>query len=168
MSFGITINGLPAVLERLAALDEGGHRFGGMQAIVSPGMLAYAPFVSSGTRPHDIYPRNKAVLAWPAAGTPTRATGKAKAGGAMAFAMHVHHPGTKPNPYVEEAVGVATAGVVLRVTEAVTAIIGGGGAAVLAKSLEAGGLMVQSEIMHRAPVKTGTLRRAWHTDMAGL
>jgi hypothetical protein len=168
MAFSITVNGLPAVLERLAALDQGGHLFGGVSAIVTPGALNYAEYVSTGTRPHDIYPRNKRVLAWPGAGTPRRATGRARAGtpsSGMVFAMHVHHPGTRPNPYVEEAVAAATEGVVLRVTEAVTAIIAGnGGAALLGKALEASGLVIQSEIMHRAPVKTGTLRRAWHVQ----
>jgi hypothetical protein len=48
--------------------------------------VPYAPFVIHGTAPHDIYPKAARALHWGPAGGGT-------------FAMHVHHPGTKPNPF---------------------------------------------------------------------
>jgi hypothetical protein len=47
-----------------------------------------ATFVIEGTRPHDIYPRDKQALFWPSAEHPVK---------------HVHHPGTQPNPFGEQA-----------------------------------------------------------------
>jgi hypothetical protein len=80
---------------------------------ISPGSLGsdfaivqatagYAAYVELGTRPHVIRPRSKKVLAWSTggkrlSGRPTRA---ARRSGAMAFARLVHHPGTKPQPYL--------------------------------------------------------------------
>jgi hypothetical protein len=60
----------------------------------------YAAAVEFGTKPHIIRPRRAAVLAFPAAGTARRLSGKARKGGAMAFAKMVRHPGTKPQPYM--------------------------------------------------------------------
>lgn len=51
---------------------------------------AYALAVHKGTRAHDIVPVKAKVLAW-----------KSPAG--MAFAMRVHHPGTRPRPFLVEA-----------------------------------------------------------------
>ena len=59
----------------------------------------YAAYVELGTRAHDIVPRTKRVLAW-ASGGGARLTGSARKGAAMIFAMRVHHPGTKPHPYL--------------------------------------------------------------------
>lgn len=42
-----------------------------------------------GTNPHRIVPRNKKALKWD--------------NGAVHFAKRVHHPGTKPHPFVERA-----------------------------------------------------------------
>lgn len=52
---------------------------------------SYARYVVEGTRPHDIFPRNSSVLAFQWHGN-------------MVFAKRVHHPGTSPNPFVEDAV----------------------------------------------------------------
>lgn len=49
----------------------------------------YAPFVLHGTGPHDIFPVSAKALFWPGARHPVR---------------HVHHPGTKANPFGERAV----------------------------------------------------------------
>lgn len=58
----------------------------------------YAAYVELGTKPHVIRPRNRKVLAWPAGGA--RLSGSARRGGKMAFARVVHHPGTKPYPFL--------------------------------------------------------------------
>lgn len=59
----------------------------------------YAAFVERGTRPHIIRPKKKAWLAFPAPGSATLA-GRTKVGGRRIFAKVVHHPGTKPKPYL--------------------------------------------------------------------
>lgn len=65
----------------------------------------YARYVELGTRPHVIRPRNAQALRFPAKGTPVTLSGRARtgavrAGGAYAFAKEVHHPGTKPHPFL--------------------------------------------------------------------
>ncbi len=72
--------------------------FSGSQAIVEA-HANYAAYVELGTRPHVIRPKNKKVLAWPAAGS-ARLSGSTKRGGSSIFAREVHHPGTKPQPYL--------------------------------------------------------------------
>jgi hypothetical protein len=75
-----------------------------------------AVFLEEGTRPHEIKPRNGKVLAWPAKGTKRTLSGRAarsgsafnrKAGkfrkGAFVYARAVHHPGTKPSPFLMPA-----------------------------------------------------------------
>jgi hypothetical protein len=51
----------------------------------------YASFVVDGTRPHMIHAVNSSVLAF-------------KLNGHMIFAKSVHHPGTSPNPFVDQAI----------------------------------------------------------------
>jgi len=65
----------------------------------------YAAYVELGTRPHVIKPRNGKFLAFPAKGTATRLGGAptrdaVRKGGAYVFARVVHHPGTKPQPFL--------------------------------------------------------------------
>lgn len=47
----------------------------------------YAPYVIEGTAPHPIYPRNARALHFD-----------------DVFALHVNHPGTKPEPFPERAI----------------------------------------------------------------
>jgi hypothetical protein len=57
-----------------------------------------AAFLEFGTRPHVIRPRNKSVLSWSAN---RRLSGRARtASGRRFFAKVVHHPGTKPQPFL--------------------------------------------------------------------
>lgn len=49
--------------------------------------VPYWPFVYYGTRPHIIRPKQKKVLHW-----------------GNVFAAYAHHPGTKPNPWLDRAV----------------------------------------------------------------
>lgn len=68
----------------------------------------YAAFVELGTRPHEIRPRRKKVLAFPPAGT-GRLSGRARRGGPRIFAKLVRHPGTKPQPFLLPGVRKALA-----------------------------------------------------------
>lgn len=52
---------------------------------------AYASFVENGTRPHEIRPKNGKLLHWEAPQ------------GDHHFARVVHHPGTKPHPFMSFA-----------------------------------------------------------------
>jgi len=66
----------------------------------------YARWLEEGTRPHEITPNAKKALRWAASGagrrlsgTPTKAA-QAGGSGGLVFATKVHHPGTKPYPYM--------------------------------------------------------------------
>lgn len=50
-----------------------------------------ATYITGGTRPHVILPRNASVLRFEVAG------------GRIVFARRVNHPGTRPNPFPERA-----------------------------------------------------------------
>lgn len=52
----------------------------------------HGPFVHQGTRAHTIFPKNKKALRWAPQG-----------GGAFHFAKVVHHPGTKSDPFLYNA-----------------------------------------------------------------
>ncbi len=59
---------------------------------------SYAAYVERGTRPHVITPKVAKVLAW---GGPRRLSGALRSGAKPThFARLVHHPGTKPYPYM--------------------------------------------------------------------
>lgn len=52
-------------------------------------LVNYALFVEYGTRPHEIWPRNKKALWWPDAIFPRKM---------------VYHPGTAPNPFFQRGI----------------------------------------------------------------
>lgn len=66
----------------------------GLQATVKP-LAPYAPFVINGTLPHEIRPVRASVLRF-------------EAGGQVVFSALVHHPGTKPNPFLQKAAAQAS------------------------------------------------------------
>ena len=90
------------------------RKTGNLGRSISPGYITthealvvahagYAAFVELGTRPHIIRPRNRQALRFPAAGAKVTLAGRVRSGqgnGAYAFAKVVHHPGTKPYPFL--------------------------------------------------------------------
>lgn len=60
----------------------------------------YAGYVELGTRPHEIRPNRAKVLAWASSPSGRRLSGTPRRGAAMTFARLVHHPGTKPQPFL--------------------------------------------------------------------
>lgn len=60
----------------------------GNEAVIGP-TVPYAVYVEYGTAPHEIRPVMAKVLAFEVAGK-------------MVFTSIVHHPGTKPNPFIRE------------------------------------------------------------------
>ena len=65
------------------------HPSGGVWQIGVVG-VPYAGYVIDGTRPHEIKPKTASVLVF-------------EINGQKVFARSVKHPGTKPNPYQQEA-----------------------------------------------------------------
>jgi len=62
----------------------------------------YASFVEYGTRPHEITPRAAKALRF-AVGGNRRLSGSPRSGAPVVFARRVHHPGTKPYPFLVPA-----------------------------------------------------------------
>jgi hypothetical protein len=66
----------------------------------------YAAYVELGTRAHEITPRAKRALRWAASPEGRRLTGSPRSAaqrgelGGVVFATRVHHPGTKPHPFL--------------------------------------------------------------------
>lgn len=72
----------------------------------------YAAYVELGTRPHDITPAVAKVLAW---GGPRRLSGSLRSGAKPEFfAMRVHHPGSRPYPYLVPGAKIAVEGTGLK------------------------------------------------------
>ncbi len=66
-----------------------------------------APFLEYGTRPHEITPKVASVLRFAAKGVGVTLAGRVRSGevrrlgsGAYTFAKRVHHPGTRPYPFL--------------------------------------------------------------------
>lgn len=80
-------------------------RVEGDRVIIGPD-VPYAGFVEFGTKPHTIKPKaGKKVLTF-------------KVDGQTVFARVVHHPGTKPNPFVEDSFDAWTKSVGPEIAEA--------------------------------------------------
>ena len=87
----------------------------GEMAVMVYNKLPYAKYLEEGTKPHDIYPKNKKALAWPGmkggfgvqtSRSTNKMTGKALKSpvkGYVVFARHVHHPGTKALDMIKNA-----------------------------------------------------------------
>ena len=63
----------------------------------------YAGFVEFGTRPHEITPNARKALRWAASASGRRLTGSPRVGADVVFATRVHHPGTRPHPFMAPA-----------------------------------------------------------------
>ena len=74
----------------------------------------YAGFVEFGTRAHEITPRARKALRWAASPAGRRLSGAPRVGAAVVFARRVHHPGTKPYPFLVPGAKRAVAGSGLR------------------------------------------------------
>jgi len=77
----------------------------------------------------------------------------------------VHHPGTKPNPFLENALKEETGAIERHMAGAVAAVAEGAPSSTLRTALHGAGLLVEAKAKELAPVKTGTLRRSIHTTL---
>lgn len=165
LNLTVTVKNGIEVVGRLQIMSEAARVFGGSRASVYSN-LNYAHFVVDGTRPHTIYPRGEhsviathelvaahRALFWPGAVHPVAV---------------VHHPGTKANPFMQDALTAVGSQAEEAIASAAETIASGGGDAnTLKKALNTAGLLVQAEIMRRAPTgKTGNLRQSFHTELA--
>jgi len=137
---------LEAVTSRLTGLQVGIASIGNSMAVVGTD-INYAPMVVYGSRPHIIRPKDKQALYWRGAQHPVAL---------------VHHPGTKPNPFMQDGLLVSVPDVTQALAAGISATIAGT-PGVMPRALMAAGLVVQANIQRRAPVKTGTLRRSFAT-----
>jgi hypothetical protein len=78
----------------------------GAQASIKP-LAAHTVYVVKGTRPHIIRPKNASVLAF-----------EGSTVGGLIFTRLVHHPGTKPNPFIHTS-AVETQDESLKIAKAV-------------------------------------------------
>lgn len=62
-----------------------------------------AVYLERGTRAHVITPKAAMALRWAASSGGSRLTGSPRVGAAVIFAKVVHHPGTKPYPFLMPA-----------------------------------------------------------------
>ncbi len=129
---GISFRGMPELVRRLEAVADTGPimrelaviavgeqkrlapvRTGNLRRTIHIGKVTrtsaetvasanYAVHVEFGTKAHEIRPRNRQALRW-----------KARGGG-VRFAKVVHHPGTRPKPYMIPGAQKAIASVALR------------------------------------------------------
>ena len=70
----------------------------------------YASYVEFGTRAHEITPRARQALRFAASPAGRRLSGAPRKGAAVVFAKRVHHPGTKPYPFLVPGAKRAIAG----------------------------------------------------------
>lgn len=59
-----------------------------------------AAYLEYGTKPHTITPKAAKALRFAASAGGTRLSGSPRSGAAVVFAKVVHHPGTKPYPFM--------------------------------------------------------------------
>jgi hypothetical protein len=138
----IRVTGADVAVARLDGLERMAAAFGRQRVVVGTN-VQYARAVHFGSRPHIIRPVRKKMLFWKGAAHPVRV---------------VHHPGTKPHPFLADGLRAALPTVKRKVAEALASPTGASSA------LMAAGLAVQAEAQKLAPVKTGNLRRSIHTE----
>lgn len=147
LNFSVTIEHDAEVVGRLQIMGSAASDFDGKAVAVSS-ELNYATYVVNGTRPHMIYPRAKRALFWPGADHPVRS---------------VQHPGTKPNPFMSDALVASTSQIEAHITDEFTAVVNGEGGN-YTQILLGAGLILQAAIQRASPVKTGGLRSSFHTE----
>jgi hypothetical protein len=87
------------------------NQISGNEGIIGIG-ASYGKFVVEGSAPHEIRPANGNVLAFMIAGK-------------MIFTPIVHHPGTKPNPFLQNAIEEAQSKVDVTFAELWLELVGG-------------------------------------------
>jgi hypothetical protein len=151
--FLLAVTGLDELLGILTNLQTGAARASAIS--VSVGTDApVAAYVTYGTRPHTITARNARALHWTSAG-------------GEFFARSVQHPGTKANPFMEEALVASEGAVRTLVDDAFTEIAIGGSPTLAVAAIEEAGALVAKAAKAKAPVRTGSLRDSITSVVSG-
>lgn len=80
------------------------------KVFINNDVAPYGKFVHQGTKPHVIYAKDANALSWMSEGK-------------RVFAKYVFHPGTEPDPFIDNAVEALTGKMVNNILEAVKADI---------------------------------------------
>jgi hypothetical protein len=145
----VTVENGQLIVGRLQLMGEAAKAFGGHSVRVGSALI-YAPYVVGGTRAHTILPRTKQALFWPGAAHPVRS---------------VQHPGTKPNPFMTDALTEVGPQIEERIVSHFEEVANGGGGN-YTQILAGAGLILQAQIQRNSPVKTGGLRASYHTEVS--
>lgn len=144
MALSVTVTGLAELEGILSNLGIASATAAGKSVAIGSDS-PIAAIIEYGSRPHTIRPRSARALAF-------------DAGGGTVFAAIVHHPGTKPNPVLENALAASEGGIVELVNDALTTVATGGPVSAVTQAFTlAGDLVVQNAKQH-APVRTGAYR----------
>ncbi len=147
----IGLSGLTTTIERLAGLSLAAQVFGSSsQTIRSDDPVVR--YVEEGTRAHDIYPRNAQALFWPGAAHPV---------------MHVHHPGTKANRFMERGLDAARAPVEAMVAARFDDVAAGRGSN-YTKIMDDAGQVLLAAVKKETPVGPTTPTRTGGTLRSSL
>ncbi|GAC1326389.1 MAG: hypothetical protein NVSMB2_25470 [Chloroflexota bacterium] len=142
LEISVTVQNGTEVRARLAELARAAEVIGASRVKIGSD-LDYAKYVVEGTRPHDIYPRDKQALFWE---------------GAMHPVGHVHHPGTKPNPFLELALASTRGIVEIYVADRLEMVASGHGGN-YSQIMPGAGRIVLEAARQEAPIgTTGQLR----------
>ena len=147
----IGFQGIASAMDRLTNLHIAAQVFGSSSASVHSDDPV-ARYVEEGTRAHDIYPRNAQALFWPGAAHPV---------------MHVHHPGTKANRFMERGLDAARAPVEAMVAARFDDVAAGRGSN-YTKIMDDAGQVLLAAVKKETPVGPTTPTRAGGTLRSSL
>lgn len=146
----VTLENGPEVMVRLQNLANAARVFGDSRAEVGT-QDPVGLYVTGGTRAHVIAPRDKKALFWPGARHPVR---------------EVHHPGTKPNPFMQRALDKVGPEIDQIIVDQLEVTASGGGGNYTAIMASAGKALLKA-VQDEAPVgpdtptrKAGSLRQS--------
>lgn len=143
---GVTVQGIEEAAEKLEALRQMVE--GAWDAQITSDS-PYITFVTEGTAPHVILPRGMRALFWPGARHPV--------------AM-VHHPGTAPNPFVEEAYAARESELAARAVGILEQGVNDANPRAGDQALQLAANVLLGELRQRAPRRTGALAGSLRTQ----
>ncbi len=153
MALSVTVTGLAELEGILGNLGKAAASLGASSAVIGSASPV-AGYVTYGTSPHTIAAVTARALHW-------------ESGGGSFFATSVHHPGTKPNPFAEEALLASEGAIRTLVDDAFTVIATGGPVSAAVAAIDAAGELVLKAVQEHAPVRTGGLRDSFTLVAAG-
>lgn len=139
----IDATALQALAEQLGRATAQFQSSGQLTARIGAYGVPYARYHHDGTRPHLIVPRTARALYWPGARHPVAL---------------VHHPGTKANPFIQDAYDVHIQGLTRDLATEAANIVTGERASGMATVLATGAANIAATAQQRVGVRSGNLR----------